>query len=85
MALPHVPVFLMHVCVVDGNWALLVKLTAPDGDAQDYLGYSVSFNADGTRVATGAYEDDTDMADRAGSVYVFGEGGVYICVNVILC
>ena len=60
---------------------MLAKLTAPDGAADDYLGDAVSMAGDGTRVAAGAYYDD-DMGYDSGSVYIFAEGGVYICVTV---
>ena len=71
----------LYVCLVDGVWLLLAKLTAPDGTGFDYLGYAVSMADDGTRVAAGAYYDD-DMGSASGSVYIFAEGGVYICVTV---
>ena len=71
----------LYVCLVDGVWLLLAKLTAPDGAASDYLGWAVSMADDGTRVAAGAYGDD-DMGSDSGSVYIFAEGGVYICVTV---
>ena len=70
--------FVLYACLVDGNWLLLAKLTAPDGADYDYLGYAVSTSADGTRVAAGACRDD--MGYESGAVYIFGEGGVYICV-----
>ena len=73
---------ILYVCLVDGVWVLLAKLTAPDGVQEAYLGAAVSFTADGTRLAAGAY-GDADMGYRTGSVYIFGEGGVYICVTVM--
>ena len=60
---------------------MLAKLTAPDGAGDDWLGYAVSMAGDGTRVAAGAFQDD-DMGSDSGSVYIFAEGGVYICVTV---
>ena len=71
----------LYVCLVDGVWLLLAKLTAPDGAADHYLGRAVSMAGNGTRVAAGADGDD-DMGTYSGSVYIFAEGGVYICVTV---
>ena len=69
----------LYVCLVDGVWLLLAKLTAPDGAASDSLGAAVSMAANGTRVAAGAYRD---AGDYSGAVFIFAEGGVYICETV---
>ena len=71
----------MGLCFISG--VLFDKLTAPDGAADDNLGYAVSMAGDGTRVAAGARGDD-DMGSSSGSVYIFGEGGVCIYVTVML-
>jgi hypothetical protein len=65
------------VCLADGVWLLLAKLTAPDGALHEKLGVSVSMAGDGTRVAAGVNE----YGSMSGSVYIFAEGGVYICVT----
>jgi hypothetical protein len=44
------------------------KLRAADGEANDYLGYSVS--TDGVRAIVGAYGDD-DRGTNAGAAYIF--------------
>ena len=52
------------------NWGQVKKITASDGEALDYFGYSVSISGD--TVVVGAYEDD----DK-GAAYIFerDEGG----------
>ena len=50
------------------GWAQVAKLTAGDGAAHDYFGYSVSI--DGDTVVIGAYGDDDD-GSGSGSAYVF--------------
>ena len=57
-----------------GGWATsteTAKLTASDGAALDYFGYSVA--VDGDTVLVGAYQDDDDENDSedSGSAYVF--------------
>ncbi|MCW5206823.1 FG-GAP repeat protein [Desulfobulbus sp. F5] len=49
-----------------GVWTQQPKLTAADGAADDYFGYSVA--VDGNTVVVGAYGDDM----HKGSAYVFG-------------
>ena len=50
------------------GWTQVAKLTAGDGAASDYFGYSVSI--DGDTMVVGAYFDD-DKATNSGSAYVF--------------
>jgi hypothetical protein len=52
-------------------WGEVVKWTASDGDAEDYLGHTGVAVADG-RVLVGAYGDDGPVGENEGSVYVFG-------------
>ena len=56
-----------------GGWATsteTAKLTASDGAALDYFGYSVA--VDGDTVLVGAYQDDDgDDSEDSGSAYVF--------------
>ena len=46
------------------------RINAPDGDARDQFGWSVSTNSDGSTIAVGAPGSDLD-AENAGVVYVF--------------
>jgi hypothetical protein len=46
------------------------KLTASDGAAYDYFGYSVSISGDGLTAIVGAYRDDDNGTD-SGSAYIF--------------
>ena len=50
------------------NWTQVAKLTADDGAADDYFGYSVSI--DGDTMVIGAISDD-DKGSNSGSAYVF--------------
>ena len=56
-----------------GGWAdgnETAKLTASDGEALDYFGYSVAVNGD--TVLVGAYQDDDgDDSEDSGSAYLF--------------
>jgi hypothetical protein len=58
----------VFVQAADGTWSQQAKLTAADGAANDYFGYSVS--VDGGTVVIGAYQDD-DKGSYSGSAYVF--------------
>ena len=51
------------------NWAQTAKLTASDGAAYDFFGYSVSLN--GNRVAVGAYRPSS----QKGAAYVYDRSG----------
>lgn len=51
------------------SWSQQAKLTASDGDVQDYFGFAVALSGDTALV--GAYQDDLQGAPNAGSVYVF--------------
>jgi len=62
-----------YVFVRSGNaWTLEQKLTASDGQAIDYFGWSVALAGD--TAVVGAYADDDNGAD-AGSAYVFVRSG----------
>lgn len=54
----------------NGSYTESQKLLASDGAAQDYFGYAVSINSDGTVIVVGAYYDD-DNGKNSGSAYVF--------------
>ena len=50
------------------------KLTASDGDVDDYFGTSVAFS-NNSLLAIGAYNDDVTGNDNKGSVYLFSGSG----------
>ena len=52
-------------------WTQQAKLTASDGAASDYFGYSVSLSGDGMTVVIGARSDDSGR----GSAYVYTRSG----------
>jgi len=54
------------------NWTEQTKLTAPDGAAYDWFGYTVSINGD--YAAIGAHWDD-DNGSNSGSAYLFNRIG----------
>ncbi len=47
------------------------KLTASDGDFDDWFGFSVSVSSDGSIVAVGSWRDDIGSNRDQGSVYVY--------------
>ncbi len=53
-----------------GVWSQTAKLTASDGEAGDWFGYSVA--VDGESVVVGAYGDD-DNGSASGSAYLFAK------------
>jgi len=53
---------------ITSGWTQVATLTADDGAADDYFGYSVSVN--GETMVIGAYGDD-DNGSNSGSAYVF--------------
>jgi hypothetical protein len=55
----------------DGAWERQVKLTAPDGDKEDFLGQSVAVSNTGRTIIAGAPQDEDPNGDYAGSAYVF--------------
>ncbi len=57
------------------NWTQEATLLAPDGAANDYLGWSVALTSDGSRALVGAYADDTVGGSNAGSARVFVRSG----------
>lgn len=62
---------------VDGVWTQQQKLTASDGAATDYFGFSVSL--DGDTALIGAVSDNTSGGQGAGSAYVFQRvNGVWV-------
>ena len=60
---------------VGGIWEQKAKLTASDGAASDFFGWSVAINGD--RAVVGARGDD-DNGSNSGSAYIFREvGGIW--------
>ena len=53
----------------------LAKITAPDGAADDYFGWSVAISD--TKIVVGAYLDDARGSD-SGSAYIFNTDGTYV-------
>ncbi len=51
------------------------KLTASDGEAEDYFGFSVAISDDGDTAAVGVYADDIGSNINQGAVYVFVRSG----------
>lgn len=56
----------------DGSYTQSQKLTASDGAAQDYFGYTLSISGDSSVIVVGAYQDD-DKGTNSGSAYVFSK------------
>ena len=51
------------------------KLTASDKESGDNFGYSVAIDSTGTIVVVGAYQEDPDGLNGAGSAYIFTRSG----------
>jgi hypothetical protein len=65
-----------YVFVRSGSsWSQQTRLTASDGAADDYFGFAVSLNSDGTTALVGAQRDSTTVAIITGSAYVFVRSG----------
>ena len=56
-----------------GSWSQQQKLTASDGEADDFFGVSVAISGD--TVVVGAVFDDTGSNSSQGSAYVFARSG----------
>ena len=52
------------------NWTGEEKLTASDGAANDYFGWTVDISEDGNTILVSAYGDD-DKGSNAGSAYIY--------------
>jgi hypothetical protein len=66
----------VYIYRLNGNvWPQQAKLTAADGAVNDWFGYAVSLNSDGTRVIVSAYLDDTNGNNNQGSAYIFTRSG----------
>ena len=57
------------------SWDVDKKIMAHDMAVNDYFGYSVAMNWDGTKVIVGAYQEDPGDINSAGSAYIYTHGG----------
>jgi hypothetical protein len=57
------------------NWTELAKLTATDGIAGDYFGFSVGINGD--YAVVGAYNKKNNLVTGQGSAYIFYKGNAW--------
>lgn len=55
-------------------WAQQAKLTASDGEANDFFGHSVSIS--GTKIIVGADGDNFGVNTNQGSAYIFSRSGI---------
>ncbi len=65
------------------SWIESTYIKPSNPDAQDYFGYSVSLNSDGTRLAVGSYDEDGSLTGTnteqdnetrgSGAIYVFDQ------------
>ena len=58
-----------------GIWSQQAKLTAADGAASDYFGWSVALGTSGDAAVIGARGDDLDGGADQGSAYLFSRSG----------
>ena len=58
-----------------GSWSRQTKLTASDGDKNDFFGQAVSMSNSGSTVVVGAPGDDVQGTRQRGSAYVFRRSG----------
>jgi uncharacterized membrane protein len=59
----------------NGSEWIRTKITASDGEAGDWFGWSVAISADGSTIAAGAYGVDIDGKVEQGSAYVYRRNG----------
>ncbi len=59
-----------------GVWTQEAKLKADNADNDDQFGYSVSMNADGTKVVVGSVNEDSDVTGIGNGI--FNSGAVYV-------
>lgn len=65
-----------YVFTETDGWSQQAKLTADDGDSEDFFGAAIALSADGTTALVGASEDEDPNGPLGGSAYVFdGSGG----------
>ena len=55
----------------NGNWGQQAKINAEDIGVRDYFGWSVAISGDGNTAIVGAYQENADGYERAGSAYIF--------------
>jgi len=72
-----------YIFTGSGNsWVLTSKIRANDAGADDNFGRGVSLNSDGNVALIGAYLEDPNGVDNAGSVYLFSINDKLIYGNV---
>jgi hypothetical protein len=59
----------------DKNWEQQTKLSADDGDSEDFFGTSVGISGDGSTAIACAHRDEDPNGENAGSAYVFTRSG----------
>ena len=57
------------------SWAQAAKITGNDAGANDFFGISVSLNSAGNVALVGAYQEDPNGVNSAGSAYIFTGSG----------
>lgn len=57
-------------------WSQQTKLTASDGAANDYFGYSVALNSDGNQALLGAWGANLNGWTQHGAAYVYTRSGI---------
>jgi hypothetical protein len=69
-----------YVFTGSGNsWIQVAKITGSDGQAGDNFGWSVSLNSGGNVALIGAYSEDPNGINAAGSAYIFtGSGNSWV-------
>lgn len=67
---------MLYVFIRDNqNWTLEQTLVANDASSNDYLGWSVDINDDGSVIVAGAHGSSPDNETEGGSVYVYKRSG----------
>jgi hypothetical protein len=69
-----------YIFTGSGNsWVQTAKITGNDAQTSDFFGYSVSLNSAGNVALVGAYGEDPNGINAAGSAYVFtGRGNSWV-------
>ena len=57
------------------SWSQQQKIEASDKAVNDYFGYSVAMNSDGTKVIVGSQYEDPDGTTDAGAAYIYTYSG----------
>jgi FG-GAP repeat len=66
----------IYVFVRSGSdWTQQIKISAPDGLANDFYGYSVDIANSGSAIIVGAYGDNIGVNTNQGSAYIYTRSG----------